>query len=170
MKLKNYKELFEQYDGPEDDDDYYGRPSYGSNQGSNDPDWDRLKGKYLLNGQLGDDDDDDDDMDDDDGVPSEDMENLLYLLRTLFKSSGVDIEIENKGLDITIYSILNKRQKMSSILKVLNVVKKLKTDILPQYESEFELWETKSGEPMFTFNFMYEGSDGDPDHDGSAPF
>lgn len=143
MKLKNYKELFEQYDGPEDDDELFGRPSYNSKKDVND--------------------------DEEEDTVSEDMEHLLYLLRQLFKSSGVDVIIESKGLDITIYSILNKRQKMSSILKVFNVVKKLKSDILPQYDSEFELWETKTGEPMLTFNFMYEGQDGDPNHDGNAP-
>lgn len=141
MKLKNYKELFEQYDGPEDDDDLFGRPSYNSKKVE----------------------------DEADETVSEDMEHLLYLLRQLFKSSGVDVEIESKGLDITIYSILNKRQKMATLLKIFNVVKKLKSDILPQYDSEFELWETKAGEPMFTFNFMYEGEDGDPNRDGNAP-
>jgi hypothetical protein len=145
MKLKSYKELFEKYDSPEDEDDLFGRPSHSKNNIDSE---------------------DDDDLD----TTSEDMENLLYLLRTLFKSSGVDIEIENKGLDIIIYSVLNKRQKMSSILKIFNVVKKLKTDILPQYDSEFELWETKTGDPMFTFNFMYEGRDGDTNHDGNLPF
>jgi hypothetical protein len=175
MKLKNYKELFEKkYDGPDDDDDFadddlYGRPNYPSTRGSfeDDEDYARLKSKYSMLGGLDDDDDDDDDVDD---IQSEDMENLLYLLRTLFKNSGVSAEVESKGLDITVYAVLAKKEKMASILKVFDVAKKLKKDILPQYDSEFEMWETKAGEPMLTFIFSYEGSDGDPNYDGSAPF
>lgn len=162
MKLKNYKELFEQYDGPEDDDDMFGRPYYGKA----DQDYEELKKKFRS--QMGESfDDGEDDVDD---TTSDEMENLLYLLRTLFKNGGVDAEFENKGLDIMVYVVLNKREKMSSVLKVFDLVKKLKKDILPQYDSEFELWETKGGEPMLTFNFMYEGSDGDPNFDGNKPF
>jgi uncharacterized protein YihD (DUF1040 family) len=111
-----------------------------------------------------------DSEEDDDEIPSDDMENLLYLLRKLFKNSGVSVDISNKGLDIMIYAILNNKEKMDSILKLFDVVKKLKRDILPQYDSEFELWETKSGHPMMTFNFLYEGEDDDANDDGNAPF
>lgn len=144
MKLKSYKQLLEEIDPldwSESDDDLFGRPSYPSK-----------------------------DDDDDDDIPSEDMENLLYLLRTLFKNSGVEADIESKGLDIMIYVVLNKKEKISSIIRVFDVAKKLKKDILPQYDSEFELWETKKSEPMLTFTFTYDGEDGDPNQDGSAPF
>lgn len=149
MKLKSYRELFEEIDSTNwgDDDDLFGRPSYSSTKSGH--------GK---------------DEEEEEDIESEDMDNLLYLLRTLFKNSGVDAEIDNKGLDITIYAVLNKKEKISSILKVFDVVKKLKKDILPQYESEFELWETKSGEPMLTFVFEYEGDDGDPNYNSQSPF
>ena len=165
MKLKNYKELFEEVDPKdwgEDDDDLYGRPHYGS---KND-DYEELKKKFKE--QMGESFDDDDDNED--TSASDEMDNLLYLLRTLFKNGGVEAEFESKGLDKMVYVVLNKREKMSSILKVFDLVKKLKRDILPQYDSEFEMWETKSGLPMLTFNFEYEGSDGDPNHDGTKPF
>lgn len=147
MKLKNYKQIFEEvdpkdwgedYDFEDDDDDLYGRPSY--------------KSKSIHNGY---------DPDEDDELPADDMEHLLYLLRSFFKQSGIDAEIEHKKLDIMAYIVLNKREKMSTILKVFDVAKKLKKDILAQYDSEFELWETKSGYPMLTFNFYYDNGDGD---------
>ena len=152
MKLKNYKELFEQYDSPEDDDDLYGRPSYSS--------------KKIHSGY---------DPDEDDEIQGDDMEHLLYLLRSLFKNTGVDVEIEHKGLDIMIYAVLNKKEKMKTVLKIFDVAKKLKKDILAQYDSEFELWETKSGHPMLTFNFFYDDGDGDDnaafsDNKGNIPF
>lgn len=177
MKLKKYRELFEEVDPSDwerdwsDDDDLYGRPNYTSNTknatSATDDDYERLRRKYSMSGSLDDDDDDEDDLDD---VQSEDMENLLYLLRTLFKNSGVEADIDHKGLDIIVCVVLNKKEKISSVLKVFDVAKKLKKDILPQYDSEFEMWETKTGEPMLTFNFNYEGADGDPNYDGGAPF
>ena len=146
MKLKNYKQIIEEVDPKdwgedydfEDDDDLYGRPSY--------------KSKSIHSGY---------DPDADDDLPADDMEHLLYLLRSFFKQSGIDAEIEHKKLDIMAYVVLNKREKMSTILKVFDVAKKLKKDILAQYDSEFELWETKSGYPMLTFNFYYDNGDGD---------
>ncbi len=147
MKLKNYKQILEEvdpkdwgedYDFEDDDDDLYGRPSY--------------KSKSIHSGY---------DPDVDDDLPADDMEHLLYLLRSFFKQSGIDAEIEHKKLDIMAYVVLNKREKMSTILKVFDVAKKLKKDILAQYDSEFELWETKSGYPMLTFNFYYDNGDGD---------
>ncbi len=172
MKLKKYKDIFEKsvrtptsmddypidY-GDDDDDDIYGRPSYGiGSYGSIGPSGISYGGKGKSKAKV------------EDEIPSEDMEHLLYLLRTLFKNSGVDADIESKGLDITIFVVLNKKEKMSSIIKVFDVAKKLKKDILPQYDSEFEMWETKTGDPMLTFNFMYEGDDDDENYDGNAPF
>lgn len=113
---------------------------------------------------------DDPDEDDNGELPDDDMDHLKYLLRTLFKNSGIHADIESKNLDISIYIVLNKREKMKNILKSFDVAKKLKKDILPQYDSEFELWDTASHEPMLVFNFLYEGKDGDPIYDGEAPF
>ena len=135
MKLKNYKELFEEIDPKdwgEDDDDLYGRPNYSR--------------KSIHSGY---------DPDAEDDVQDDDMQHLLYLIRSLFKNGGVDADIDHEGLNISICVVLNRKEKMSNILRVFDVAKKLKKDILLQYESEFELWETKDDRPVLTFNFEY---------------
>jgi hypothetical protein len=38
----------------------------------------------------------------------------------------------------------------------MNLFKKLENDILIQYESEFDLWETKEGDPLLTAKFFYD--------------
>lgn len=93
----------------------------------------------------------------------EDMEHLLYLLRSMFTNSGIyDVEINNKKMDLTIYVELRYRERLKDIIKIFEVVNKLKKDILPQYDSEFEMWKTKKGNPLLTFNFYYdEGLDDD---------
>lgn len=104
-----------------------------------------------------------DSEDEDDNYENEDMEHLLYLLRKMFNNSGIDnVEITNKKMDLTIYVELRYREKLRDIIKVFEVVNKLKKDILPQYDSEFDMWETKKGSPLLTFDFYYnEGLDDD---------
>jgi hypothetical protein len=104
-----------------------------------------------------------DSEDEDDNYENEDMDHLLYLLRKMFNNSGIDnVEITNKKMDLTIYVELRSREKLRDIIKVFEVVNKLKKDILPQYDSEFDMWKTKKGSPLLTFNFYYdEGLDDD---------
>lgn len=141
---------FEKYESPEDDESYYHEDDYLFGR----PNYPKKKGKY---------DDEDDDFDDEDEYEAEsddtassDMEHLLYLLRSYFNNQGVEVWVENKGLDITLYTVQNKRDNLKNIINVFNIVKKVKRDILPQYDSEFELWQSKDGRPMLYFNFYYE--------------
>lgn len=95
----------------------------------------------------------------------DDVQHLLYLLRTMFKNNGIDVEIEHKNMDIMIYCIMERKERLKDVMNVLSVANKLKKDILPQYDCEFEMWETKKGNPMLTFNFYYReglGDDGIP--------
>jgi hypothetical protein len=153
MKLKKYKKLFEEIDPVEieyDNSDgfLYGRPNYSkkSIHAGYDPDKE------------------------DEYIQSEDMQHLLYLIRSLFKNVGIEADVDSEGLNISIYVVLNKREKMKNILSVFDLAKKLKNDILLQYESEFELWETKDGRPILTFNFTYKDElvyDGEEENDAN---
>ena len=149
MKLKNYKELFEKYEDTDyedesyyNDDDYlFGRPSH-SKKGTEEDD-------------------------DDEQIGDSDMDNLLYLLRTMFRNKGIkDVYVEHEELDITISVTMGRKEKIESIISVFDTAKRLKRDILPQYDSEFEMWETKDGKPLLVFNFYYEEGLNDDD----APF
>jgi len=151
MKLKNYKELFEEYEDNDDDESYYndddylfGRPSH-SKKGT-----------------------EEDDDDDDEQIGGSDMDNLLYLLRTMFRNKGIkDVYVDHEELDITISVTMGRKEKIESIMNVFDTAKRLKRDILPQYDSEFEMWETKDGKPLLVFNFYYEEGLKDDD---DAPF
>ena len=149
MKLKNYKELFEKYEDTDyedesyyNDDDYlFGRPSH-SKKGTEE--------------------------EEDEQIGDSDMDNLLYLLRTMFRNKGIkDVYVEHEELDITISVTMGRKEKIESIISVFDTAKRLKRDILPQYDSEFEMWETKDGKPLLVFNFYYEEGLNDDD---DAPF
>ena len=148
MKLKNYKELFEKYEDTDyedesyyNDDDYlFGRPSH-SKKGTEE--------------------------EEDEQIGDSDMDNLLYLLRTMFRNKGIkDVYVEHDELDITISVTMGYREKIESIISVFDTAKRLKRDILPQYDSEFEMWETKDGKPLLVFNFYY----GEGLEDDNTPF
>lgn len=135
---------FEQYESPwEDDESYYhdddylfGRPNY--------PKKDSKKDDFELSEEQ-----------------NEDLEHLMDLLRTYFENQGVEVEVENENLDIIISTYLRKKEKLKNITQIFNIVKKVKKDILPQYDSEFELWETKDKSPILCFKFFYEEGLGD---------
>ena len=141
MKLKKFKQLFERegfddIDDPfyDDDDNYYSR-------------YDKeYKGE----------DEDDDNYDDD-------MSHLCYLLRSMFNNSNIDVNVENSGLDLSITAQFGRRESLIDIIRVFEIIKKIKKDILAQYSSSYEIWETKQGVPMITFEFMLEDDD---DKDG----
>jgi hypothetical protein len=139
MKLKKFNQLFER----EGFDDIYEPFDY-----DDDDDDYRYDKEYK-----GEDEDDSDD----------DMSHLCYLLRSMFNNSNVDVNVENSGLDLSITAQFARRESLSDIVKVFEIVRKIKKDVLAQYSSSYEIWETKTGTPMITFEFML---DDDDDKDG----
>lgn len=137
MKLKKFNQLFER----EGFDDIY--------EPFDDDDYDYRYDKEYK----GEDEDDSDD----------DMSHLCYLLRSMFNNSNVDVNVENSGLDLSITAQFARRESLSDIVKVFEIIKKIKKDVLAQYSSSYEMWETKSGSPMITFEFMLEDEDDDKD-------
>jgi len=143
-----------------------------------DPGYRRLIDDFDQDYGFDDYDDDDDDDDDDDfsdeledeprsgkgkSKISEEQEDaireLTYLLRKMIRNSGVDnFYVSNDGYDIRIQFILQKLEKMRSIMRIINIIKKINDDILIQYDPEVEMWETNKGEPMFTVDFYYEAN------------
>lgn len=100
--------------------------------------------------------------------PSDEDEedHLCYLIRSMFNNYGINAQVERNDLDITVYVFLQMKERMKNILKTFDVVNKLKKDILPQYDSELELYESKQGYPIFRFDFFY----GTGDKDDNLPF
>ena len=157
MAINKYKKFLEEKDINYRGDDYsYLNDDLDRGDDSTYDPWEDDPGYRKLNSDNFDYDDDDDDIENDD------IEHLLYLLRTMFKNSGIDVQIEHKNLDIIIYCVMSFKERLKDIISVFDVANKLKKDILPQYDSEFQLWETREGQPLLTFSFSYkEGLDDD---------
>lgn len=177
MKLKRYKHIFEDdsrhYDDDiwDDDDDYIS----GYNIRKDDDSWmnDKLdKSKSRDDYDYDYDDDSTRYDDDDDDISQDDMQHLLYLLRSMFRNSGIeDVEVTNKKMDITIYCKLRRKERLKDLIKVFEIAKKLKKDILAQYDSEVEMYDEwdkidRESRPVVEFSFLYdEGL-----YDDEAPF
>ncbi len=142
MKLKKYNQIFE---SPRnwDDDDNYDYDDYSA-------------GDYDDDYSYENEDSDDDDT----------MQTLLNLLRQMFVQSGIEVYTECSDLDISICVPLSQKEDLKSFVKVFDIAKKLKKDILAQYDSSYELWYTKEGYPVieFTFNYQDERSSSSKDY------
>ena len=147
MKLKNFKQLFER-------ESFFDRSEWFRDKDDEDED----EGFNKLNS--------DDDDDDYDGSEPDDMAHLEYLLREMFRNVGIEASVSSNNGDIEIIVMLNPKERLKDVLSIFGVANKLRKDILGQYDSEFDLWEDKKGQPMLTFDFYY----GDGLGDDNAPF
>jgi hypothetical protein len=141
-----------------DDDDFYDSEYYGG-IGHNFNDYDNRDTDWVSATDR------DPDLTDDD-IENDDMEHLKYLLRGMFKNKGFhNVSITNDSLDLTIRCNLSHRERLSDLISLFDLVNKLKTDILPQYDSDYETWESQRGQVM-EFCFYYdEGLNDDTDED-----
>lgn len=123
--------------------------------------------RYFEDDFYEDSDDDFNKYSDGEDDSQDEEDHLCYLIRSMFNNYGVSAYVERDDLDIILYIYLQKKEKMQNILRCFDIVtNKLKRDILPQYESELELYESKEGIPILQFSFFYA----DGDKDDRAPF
>lgn len=104
----------------------------------------------------------------DDAQGDDDMEHLLYLLRTFLKDSGIkNVSLKNSDSSIKLEIVLKTKEKLADVIKTFSVLKKLSNDIMADYDAEFDIWETKQGDPLLIVD--YYSPEYDDDDDG-APF
>jgi hypothetical protein len=167
MKLKKYLQLLKEEapndlpwekEEDKDDEDYNNREEYFDDEEDQSP--------------IGSDDEDDDFEDDEeDASESEVMGHLASTIRNMIANIKVgEFYVDWDGSDISIQFVLNKKERLQSIMKILGVLKKLQTDILIQYDAEVDLWETKEREPLFTVNFYYDAGVKGTYDDEEVPF
>lgn len=135
--VENYRRFLENTDEYEDNDDYnyidYGKHDYT---------------KYDLDDEI-------------DGNMDDDMEHLKSLLLKMFHNKGIEnVKIANNKLDLSVRCFLNQRERLSEIVGLFDLINKLRTDILPQYDTEFDMWQNYNGE-TFEFGFYFNDGDGD---------
>lgn len=151
---------------PDDDDDDYDYSDDSTKDYGDYDDWyddDKNSRRKSSNPKFNDDGDDDEyDIYEDD--QDDDIEHLTYLLRQMFRNAGVsDVRVTAyKNDEILIEVHMGKKETLRNVIKVFEVANKLKRDILAQYDSEFEMWQSKDNRGILTFGFtLDEGLDDD---------
>ena len=136
MRLKKFN-LFEKREGF---DDIYDNDDYNYDFDGNEYD-----GEY------------EDDLDDnyqDDSEGNDDMETLCSLIRQMFEY--VDVEYKDLNISISV-QFNNKGESLKNVIKSFDVARKIRNSVLAQYESSFELWETKNKKStIISFDFDLE--------------
>ncbi len=117
---------------------------------------DDLDNNFEDDGDDGDDyiDDDSDEEYQNDDFDSE-MIDLCNVIKKLYDNSELSVNIDYDGLNIIVYVFFNKKEKIKTLTKTFDVANKLRKDILPQYDSEFELYENEEGDPIICFEFTF---------------
>lgn len=99
----------------------------------------------------------DDDWDDDfmsDDVPEGDLEQLYFWLRKMYEANKLEVEIESDDPSkISVYLFLKKKEKISTLLSIMEITDKIKRDFLNYHTVEVELYENKEGYPIFVIDF-----------------
>jgi hypothetical protein len=104
----------------------------------------------------------------DDAQGEDDMEHLLYLLRTFLKDSGINnFSLKNSTDSIKLEIVLKTKERLTDVIKTFAILKKLSNDIMADYDAEFDIWQTKKGDPLLIVD--YYSPEYDDDEDG-APF
>lgn len=82
------------------------------------------------------------------------MEHILYLLRNTLRNKGIEeFFVENRKFDICISVVMLTKERLSNVRGIFDILYHLKTDIIPQYDSEFDMYQTTKGETILEFNF-----------------
>jgi hypothetical protein len=122
-------------------------------------DWDEYQYKPTKGGYQ------EEEFEQDDERGEGEMGELAYWIRQMFKSNKIESTIETDNYDLISYIFLQKRERISKILNVFEVIGKIKKDLLTHYGVEFELYENKEGYPIFKFVFSWDNDKSEDDND-----
>ena len=174
MKLKSYKELLKEdhitrdensihplgkYREEEEGDEYFGDQNEDDFFGEEEEEYDGEEEEDYL-------DEPDEEASDDDL-----LSHVASLIRQMIKNVGIsDFWVTTNEYDLSIQFVLNKTERFNKLMKIMGIVKKLTTDTLIQYDSEIDLWETKDGRTLLTFEFYYDSEKTGSEKSDNVPF
>jgi len=94
----------------------------------------------------------------DDAQGDDDMEHLLYLLRAFLKDAGIkNVSLKNTNSSIQLEIITKRKESITEVIRIFEVLKKLSNDIMGDYDCEFDIWETNKGNPLLIIDFYLPG-------------
>lgn len=99
------------------------------------------------------------------------LSDTATMVHNIIDKSGIkNFYVSNNKDNISVQFVLNMSEKLSSMMKIMSMVKRIQTEVLIQYDSEMDLWETKKGLPLLTFDFYYDPNIEGKFKKGDVPF
>lgn len=96
------------------------------------------------------------------GHNTDGMDHITYLLRTTLRNKGIeDFTVDYTGYDICISVFCYELERLKDVITIFDALEHLKTDIIPQYDSEFDMYQSRKGDTVLEFNFFYNEGNGD---------
>lgn len=95
----------------------------------------------------------------------EDLKLLKELIVQMFKEERLNTSVEGNEDNISILVTLDKKESFRFILKLFELIIKVRDEVFEDYESEVNLYESKLGKPLFVFEFRTPDLDDDEDDD-----
>lgn len=96
------------------------------------------------------------------GHNTDGMNHITYLLRTTLRNKGIeDFTVDYTGYDICISVFCYELERLKDVITIFDALEHLKTDIIPQYDSEFDMYQSRKGDTVLEFNFFYNEGNGD---------
>ena len=158
MKLKKFEQMILEREGFDDIDQPLDRKPFIDEDDIDDDEWEDLDEEEEEEPEEYEGDDYGDDEDDDEDITHSDViEHLVSSLRKMINMSFDNSYVfADEDGSINVQFIFGRTEKFETIMKAMNMLKKLATDTLIQYESEFDLWRTTKGFPIMTARFLYD--------------
>lgn len=86
----------------------------------------------------------------------DELENLATILRQMARTQGfINFHVSIEEDHILIEVIMNNEETFQKLFRLIEFIRKIKKDYLPGFKCDMDLWETKKGKPIFTFEFYY---------------
>jgi hypothetical protein len=101
------------------------------------------------------------------------FQNLSNNIKNMITNAGFkNFTVSVHDKDFVIEFIFEQNKKFSSFASLISLMKKIHKDILVTYEPAIDLWHTKDGRPLITFDFYYKegGSKKNYDWTDDLPF
>jgi len=96
----------------------------------------------------------------------DDLENLASVLRQMARKQGFysfNLSIEEDHILVEV--VMNKEETFHKIFQLFSFMRKIMKDYLPGFKCDMDLWETKRGQPLFTFELYYSSTSSSPKYD-----
>lgn len=92
----------------------------------------------------------------DDYSDEEGMSELIDLFNRLFDNHGIyGVDIEGTPKEINMYFTLKYKERLRTMVSIFEVLSKIKKDILPQFDSETDLWIDRKEDTVLSVIFEY---------------